>query len=81
LRLNLRLKVFRDLALGLVVVLAARSLSVCLDGSPGGGIGGAGARKGASLGFAPQPFERGCGAGGRRQWRGPGPLGPGTELR
>jgi len=56
-------------------------LSVRLDGTPGGGIGGTGARKGASLGLAPQPLVRGGGAGGRRQRRGPGPLGPGVDLR
>lgn len=57
------------------------SLSVRLDGTPGGGVGGAGARKGASFGLASQPFVRGGGAGGRRQRRGPGPLGPGADLR
>lgn len=77
--LDLRLKVFRDLALGLVVMLAV--LSVRLDGTPGGGIGGAGAREGAGLGFAPQPLVRGSGTSGRRQRRGPGPLGPGADLR
>lgn len=81
LRLDLRLKVLRDLALGLVVVLTAGGLSVRLDGPPGRGVGGAGARKGAGFRLAPQPFVRRGGTGRRCQRRGPGPLGPGAGLR
>jgi len=80
LRLDLRFEVLRDFALGLVMVTAG-DLSVHLDGPPGRGVGGAGARKGAGFRLAPQPFVRRSGAGRRCQRRGPGPLGPGAGLR
>lgn len=61
--------------------MAAGGLAVRLRGyRPGARIGGgAGARDRAGLRLAPQPLVRE--AGGRRQRRGPGPLGPGADLR
>lgn len=80
LRFDLGLKVLRDFALRLVMMLAPGGLSVSLGSPPGRGVGGgAGAGERASLRLAPQPLVGGT--GGRRQRRGPRPLGPGADLR
>lgn len=50
-----------------------------LAASPEPGIRGPGPRQGASLGLALQPLVGG--ARGGREGRGPGPLGPGAQLR
>lgn len=80
--LDLRFEVLGDLPLGLVMVMmmaGGARLAGRLAASPEPGIRGPGPRQGASLGLALQPLVGG--ARGGREGRGPGPLGPGAQLR
>lgn len=81
LRLDLSLEVLGDLPLGLVVTVTGVGLAVGggLGGSPETRVRGPGPREGASLGLALEPLVGRARGGGQR--RGPGPLGPGNDLR
>lgn len=79
LRFDLSFEVFGDLALGLVMMMGGVRLAGRFDGASEGRVRGPGPREGASFGLAFQPLV-GRARGGC-QWRGPGPLGPGTDLR
>lgn len=79
LRFDLSFEVFGDLALGFVMMMGGVRLAGRFDGASEGRVRGTGPREGASFGLAFQPLV-GRARGGR-QWRGPGPLGPGTDLR
>lgn len=77
---DLGFEVLGDLALGLVMmVVVVAGLAAGLAASPRAGVRGPGPRQGACLGLSLQPLVGG--AGGGREGRGPGPLGPGADLR